>query len=163
MRCLVHSYMSEEQAFWLLEVLCDRMFPGYYRCVSVKFRGHREWAVTLTVHYVGLLARCCRLAVHRWKAPCSISAYLNPLWRNACPGSTSISSRWTFKSLWLRYRAFPFLTAGDIRRLAMLICMLNEKMVSEFVYQLHAVDFRVPDRGLFVGHGRQGLVPDRFG
>ncbi|KAJ9094355.1 hypothetical protein QFC19_007963 [Naganishia cerealis] len=23
-------YMSEEQAFWLLEVLCDRMFPGYY-------------------------------------------------------------------------------------------------------------------------------------
>lgn len=27
------SYMSEEQAFWLLEVLCDRMLPGYYRSV----------------------------------------------------------------------------------------------------------------------------------
>lgn len=22
--------MSEEQAFWLLEVLCDRIVPGYY-------------------------------------------------------------------------------------------------------------------------------------
>lgn len=28
-----HSYMSEEQAFWLLEVLCDRILPGYYRYV----------------------------------------------------------------------------------------------------------------------------------
>jgi hypothetical protein len=27
-------YMSEEQAFWLLEVLCDRILPGYYRSVG---------------------------------------------------------------------------------------------------------------------------------
>jgi hypothetical protein len=25
--------MSEEQTFWLLEVLCDRLLPGYYRYV----------------------------------------------------------------------------------------------------------------------------------
>ncbi|GFZ47757.1 GTPase-activating protein GYP2 [Saitozyma sp. JCM 24511] len=27
---VVAGYMSEEQAFWLLEVLCDRILPGYY-------------------------------------------------------------------------------------------------------------------------------------
>lgn len=27
---ILYSYMSEEQAFWLLEVLCDRLVPGYY-------------------------------------------------------------------------------------------------------------------------------------
>lgn len=26
--------MSEEQTFWLLEVLCDRLLPGYYRYVG---------------------------------------------------------------------------------------------------------------------------------
>ena len=26
-------YMSEEQCFWCLSVLCDRLLPGYYRWV----------------------------------------------------------------------------------------------------------------------------------
>jgi len=24
------SYMSEEQCFWMLDMLCDRLLPGYY-------------------------------------------------------------------------------------------------------------------------------------
>jgi hypothetical protein len=31
----VHRYMSEEQTFWLLEVLCNRLLPGYYRSVFI--------------------------------------------------------------------------------------------------------------------------------
>ncbi len=27
--------MSEEQAFWTLSVLCDRMLPGYYRYKTI--------------------------------------------------------------------------------------------------------------------------------
>lgn len=29
-------YMSEEQCFWCLTVLCDRLVPGYYRCGSLQ-------------------------------------------------------------------------------------------------------------------------------
>ncbi|CAI2170046.1 6651_t:CDS:10 [Funneliformis geosporum] len=31
-------YMSEEQAFWILSVLCDRMLPGYYRALEYYSR-----------------------------------------------------------------------------------------------------------------------------
>lgn len=34
---LLASYMSEEQAFWLLEVICDRLLPGYYRSVLSSY------------------------------------------------------------------------------------------------------------------------------
>ena len=33
-------YMSEEQCFWCLSVLCDRLLPGYYRCAP-----HTPWAL----------------------------------------------------------------------------------------------------------------------
>lgn len=29
-------YMSEEQCFWCLTVLCDRLLPGYYRCAPSR-------------------------------------------------------------------------------------------------------------------------------
>jgi len=40
--------MSEEQAFWLLEVVCDRLLPGYYRYDS---RGLLHFLSSSTVSY----------------------------------------------------------------------------------------------------------------
>ena len=42
--------MSEEQAFWLLEVICDRLLPGYYRYDLVDRRTRRRSFILCTVH-----------------------------------------------------------------------------------------------------------------
>lgn len=52
------SYMSEEQAFWLLEVLCDRLLPGYYASVIVLFPSSRLKSIQ---------------ALHAWNTPGSKS------------------------------------------------------------------------------------------
>lgn len=39
--------MSEEQAFWLLEVLCDRILPGYYRSVGLAWRTQHSPSVQI--------------------------------------------------------------------------------------------------------------------
>jgi hypothetical protein len=82
--------MSEEQAFWLLEVLCDRLLPGYYGYVLTN------------QSYTGLVTD----RVHA-DLPCtglsSISASLSRLSSGVYRSSTITSMLWMFNFLWRHY------------------------------------------------------------
>ena len=125
-------YMSEEQAFWLLEVLCDRLLPGYY---SPSMHG------TLLDQRVfeSLVGRCLPMITDHFK---SVDVQLSV---------ASLPSVAPFGQ--------PSRLPRPTHNLFLALSYLQ--MVPQPLHQLDAAHLCLPDRRLLHGDGTQGPVSDR--
>jgi hypothetical protein len=84
-KTLPDRYMMEEQTFWRLKVLCDRLLPGYYALVLPLPYS----SLKLTPHYLHNLAPRCT-------EPSSTNACLSLSFSAVFPSHTTIFKKWTY-------------------------------------------------------------------